>query len=183
MINIRKATPADAQALLDIYAPYVTDTAITFEYDVPSLDDFRHRIETFSAHYPYLVAEEDGVIVGYSYAHRLRERAAYQWCVETTIYLDRNHRHEHIGTVLYQALEKALECQGIKNMYASITVPDNEADRKYIPKTSPLFHEHLGFTEVGHFHQCGWKFNRWFDMIWMEKLIGDRKNPEKMNSK
>ena len=78
MIEIRKVTPEDAQALLDIYAPYVTDTAITFEYDVPSVDEFRHRIETISAHYPYLVAEEDGVPVGYSYAHQLRERAAYQ---------------------------------------------------------------------------------------------------------
>lgn len=108
MIEIRKATPDDAQALLDIYAPYVTDTAITFEYDVPSVDEFRHRIETFSAHYPYLVAEEDGVPVGYSYAHQLRERAAYQWCVETTIYLDKNHRHEHIGTLLYQAWKMRL---------------------------------------------------------------------------
>ena len=176
MIQIRKATPEDAQALLDIYAPYVTDTAITFEYDVPSVDEFRHRIETISAHYPYLVAEEDGVPVGYSYAHQLRERAAYQWCVETTIYLDKNHRHEHIGTLLYQALEEALVKQGFKNMYASITVAENES--KYIPKTSPLFHQHLGFTKVGHFHKCGWKFNQWFDMIWMEKLIGDGGTPK-----
>ena len=168
-ITIRNATPDDAEALLGIYAPYVEQTAITFEIERPTLADFRRRIETISAEFPYLVAETGGRIAGYSYAHRFRERAAYNHCVEMTIYLDRKHRHSGIGKPLYTALEQRLTAMGKRNLCASITWTDEE--NQYLTHDSIHFHEKMGYTKVAHFHECGRKFNRWFDMIWMEKIV------------
>ena len=168
-ITIRPATLDDAPALLAIYAPYVEQTAISFEYDVPSLDEFRRRMTVFSARYPYLVAEENGHIVGYCYAHAFHERAAFQWCVETTIYVERSQRHKGIGYLLHEALEQALRQQGILNMNASIAYIEQEDE--YLTHDSIRFHERLGYHLVAHFHRCGKKFGRWYDMVWMEKLL------------
>jgi len=173
MIEIREATPDDAAALLAIYAPYVQQTAITFEYDVPTLAEFRQRIETIRQHYPYLVATDDGQPVGYAYASAFKERAAYQWAVETSIYIAQNHRHKSIGLQLHDALETALRQRGILNMNACISYLE-KAD-EYLPLDSVHFHHRLGYQQVAHFHQCGRKFNRWYDMIWMEKLIGEHR--------
>lgn len=169
-IVIRKATADDTEALLAIYAPYVEQTAITFEYDVPTVDDFRSRILAISSRYPYLVAEQDGKVIGYAYAHEFQERAAYQWSVESSIYLDMNERHHGVGRKLYAELEQQLRQQGIRNMCACITYMD-EPD-EYLPLDSIHFHETMGFTRCAHFHKIGLKFNRWYDMIWMEKQIG-----------
>lgn len=169
-MTIRKATVDDAQTLLGIYAPYVERTAISFEYDVPSLDEFRGRIETISARYPYLVAEDNGRILGYAYAHEFLPRAAYRYSVETTIYLDMNVRHHGIGRTLYAELEKQLRNQGIRNMNACITCME-EPD-EYLPLDSVHFHTTMGFSRCAHFHKSGYKFSRWYDMIWMEKMIG-----------
>lgn len=162
-MDIRVVTIADAPALLDIYTPYVTDTAITFEYKVPSLEDFSQRILTTLSKYPYLVAEKDGRIVGYAYAGAFKGRAAYGWSVETTVYVDAGYHGGGIGSALYAQLEALLKRQGFRNMYACITYPN-------VP--SETFHERLGFRKIGHFSQCGYKFGTWRDMIWMEKLIG-----------
>lgn len=169
---IRRASPDDAAALLSIYAPYVRDTAITFEYDVPSLPEFRKRIESTLEKYPYLVAEKAGHPVGYAYAGAFHPRAAYQHSAEMSIYLTPETRGQGIGKALYQRLESILLSQHVYNLEACITWA-GEKD-PYVPRTSPLFHEHLGFHEVGHFTKCGYKFRRWYDMIWMEKLIGER---------
>ena len=169
-INIRPATPDDAAALLAIYAPYVAETAISFEYDVPSEEEFRQRIIGFSKEYPYLVAEEDGRIVGYAYAHIFHGRAAYQWSVETSIYVDRHEKRKGIGKVLHEALEEALKAQGILNMEAAIAYVEPEDE--YLTHDSIRFHEWLGYKKVAHFHQCGRKFGRWYDVVWMEKIIG-----------
>ena len=166
---IRSATIDDAQALLDIYAPYVQQTAITFEYEVPSLDEFRRRMTVFSSCYPYLVAEDNGQIVGYCYACAFHERAAYQWSVETCIYVKQDERHKGIGYLLHEALEKALRQQGILNMNACIAYTDHEDE--YLTLDSVHFHERLGYTLAAHFHRCGKKFDRWYDMVWMEKLL------------
>lgn len=168
-ITIRNATPDDAKALLDIYAPYVERTAITFEYDVPTLSDFEERIRSISKHYPYLVAIKDGRIVGYAYASVFKERAAYQWSVETSIYLDMDERHHGIGKILYTELENQLKAHGFINMNACITYMD-KAD-EHLPLDSVHFHETMGFTRCAHFHQIGLKFGKWYDMIWMEKKI------------
>ncbi len=170
-IYIRTVTEADARELLSIYAPYVEHTAITFEYEVPSLEEFRKRIRNTRECYPYLAAERGGKIIGYAYVSPFKERAAYDWAVETSIYVDKNVRHRGVGGQLYTVLEKVLKQMGILNMEACIGVP--ETDDAYLDHNSMEFHRHLGYRLVGTFKKCGYKFNRWYDMVWMEKLIGE----------
>lgn len=169
--GIRVATPQDAGALLAIYAPYVTDTAITFEYEVPSITEFRERIRHTLERYPYLVMEQDGEILGYAYAGPFKERAAYDWAVETTIYVKQGMKKQGIGRKLYQALEDTLIRQNILNLNACIGYPTVEDE--YLTRNSMEFHQHLGYRLVGQFYQCGYKFERWYDMVWMEKLVGE----------
>ena len=170
---IRTATSQDAEAILAIYAPYIEQTAITFEYDVPSVDEFRKRIENTLKKYPYLVGEEEGEIVGYAYAEVFKARAAYSRCVETSIYVKMDRHGKGIGKKLYERLEEELKQMGILNMNACITWLDTP--NQYLTHQSPEFHEHLGYKRAAHFHQCGYKFGLWFDMIWMEKMIGEHK--------
>jgi len=170
---VRTAKLSDAEEILSIYAPYVELTAITFEYDVPSLDEFKGRIEKTLEKFPYLVAEGEDGIVGYAYAGVFKGRAAYDWCVETTIYVKMNQRGRGIGKTLYGVLEQQLKEQGILNLNACISWVD--IPNEYLNHQSPQFHEHLGYRKCAHFHQCGYKFGRWFDMIWMEKIIGEHK--------
>lgn len=169
-VRIRTATVEDAEAILAIYAPYVTDTAITFEYEVPGIEEFRERIRHTLKRYPYLVAEKDGVIIGYAYAGPFKERAAYDWAVETTIYVDTSRKKMGIGKKLYEALELSLAQQNILNLNACIGYPEQEDE--YLTKNSVEFHKHLGYRLVGEFYQCGYKFGRWYNMVWMEKQIG-----------
>ena len=169
-ITIRIASPSDAPELLAIYAPYITKTAISFEYDVPSVEEFADRIRTTLEKYPYLAAESDGHIVGYCYVSILHGRQAYDWSVETSIYVDQNCKRMGIGKKLHDALEQALSAMGILNLYACIAFPIGEDP--YLTEDSVHFHEHLGYTHTAHFHKCGYKFNRWYDIVWMEKTIG-----------
>ena len=169
--SIRNAVIDDAARLLEIYTYYVESTAITFEYDIPTIEDFRSRMKHTMEKYPYLVIEVDGVILGYAYAGSFVGRAAYDWSCEMTIYLDHTAQKQGLGRKLYVALEQALKDMGILNLYACIgypAVPD-----EYLTTNSADFHAHLGFAEVGRFHKCGYKFGRWYDMIWMEKVIGE----------
>lgn len=168
-IKIRVATPDDAPELLAIYAPYVTDTAVTFEYEVPSLTDFRARINTTLNRYPYIVALRGGEIVGYAYASPFRVRAAYVWSVETSIYVRCDKKHAGVGTALYEALEALLSRQHVTNMYACIAVPNGEDP--HLTRDSIRFHGHMGFTNVGEYRNCAYKFGRWYSMAMMEKCI------------
>ena len=171
MLLIRDAKPEDAARLLEIYGPYVENTAISFEYETPGLEEFQSRIRTISAHYPYLVLEEDGQITGYAYAGVFKARAAYSRSCEVTIYLDPHMRKRGMGCMLYEALERRLKAQGILNLYACIAwpiVPDET-----LSTNSADFHAHMGYTRVGEFHCCAYKFGRWYSMIWMEKFIGE----------
>lgn len=172
-MEIRLVKADDAEALLAIYTPYIEKTAITFEYDVPSVDEFRGRIAAVTAKYPWLVAVDGERIVGYAYASAFKERAAYQWAVETSIYVDIDKKRCGIGRLLHDALEEALKRQGVLNMNACIAYCDPEDE--YLTLDSVHFHEHLGYKLVAHFHKCGKKFGRWYDMVWMEKLIGEHK--------
>lgn len=174
VMNIRDCKPEDAKALLEIYKPYVEDTAITFEYDVPTLKEFQHRISETQKRFPYLVAEDDGEVLGYAYASPFKDRAAYDWAIETSIYVSLGHHREGIGALLHQHLEERLKAQGILNMNACIAYIDPEDE--YLTQGSVRFHEHLGYKLCAHFHKCGYKFGRWYDMVWMEKLIGDHIN-------
>ena len=178
-ITIRKADMKDATALLEIYKPYVQNTAITFEYDVPSVQEFEERIARITKKYPYLVAETDEGIVGYAYASTFKDRAAYDWCVETSIYLRAEARGKGTGKKLYEALEAELKKMHVLNANACITYADFEDE--YHTNASMYFHEKLGYQFVGRFHQCGYKFGKWYDMIWMEKMLGEHmENPEKV---
>lgn len=171
-ITIRAVTPEDAEELLGIYGYYVEKTAISFEYEVPTAEEFRGRIEKTLARYPYIAAVKDGRIVGYAYAGIFVGRAAYDHCVELTVYVDRNIRKSGIGGLLYRELESLLKERGILNLYACIGLPNGEDD-EYLTKNSVQFHEHLGFSVAGRFTKCGYKFGRWYDMVWMEKLISN----------
>ena len=176
-ILLRTARPSDAERLVEIYAPYVTDTAITFEYEVPSVEEFRGRIEKTLEKYPYIVAEQNGRILGYAYASAFARRAAYNWSVELSIYLDMEIRRQGIGGRLYKAMEEILKEMHILNMNACISWP--KAEDEYLTKNSVQFHEHMGFRLAGEFHDSGYKFGRWYNVVWMEKMIGDHpENPK-----
>ena len=178
-LQIRVATKEDAEALLAIYAPYVEKTAITFEYEVPSIEEFRCRIQETLKKYPYLVAEKNGKIVGYAYAGAFHARPAYDWAMETSIYVSELQKGEGIGKALYKALEEQLSRQHILNLNACIAYPETEDE--HLNKDSVRFHTHLGYRMVGEFYQCGYKFERWYNMVWMEKHIGAHpSNPAKV---
>lgn len=177
-IILKKVTINDAEELLQIYAPYVEDTAITFEYDVPTVEEFRNRIKDISSKYPYIKAVDDnGNILGYAYAASFKGRKAYDWSCEVTIYLRMDERGKGLGKILYSKLEKSLKDMGILNMNACITYPKSE--NIYVNYDSFNFHKKLGFNLVGKFTDSGFKFNEWFDMVWMEKMIGDHTNDTK----
>lgn len=173
-IVIRTAEIRDAAQLLAIYAPYVEKTAITFEYDVPSVEEFAGRMQKILEKYPYLVAETDGKIEGYAYASSFHSRAAYGWCVETSIYVRMDARRSGIGGALYRKLEEALIRQGMLNLNACIAWTDHEDE--HMTNASVSFHDHFGYRMVGKFNQCGYKFGKWYDMVWMEKLVGSHGN-------
>ena len=172
-ITIRPVTEADAERLLAIYAPYVTDTFVTYEYTVPTVEEFRERIRNTLQAYPYFAAVENGRIIGYAYASAFHPRRAYLWSAEATVYLERGVRGRGVGRLLYERLEEALKQQNVQNVNACIAYP--QAEDEYLTKDSVLFHEKLGYTMVGTFHQCGYKFHRWYDMVWMEKFIGEHR--------
>jgi len=168
-ITLRIAAVHDAPELLEIYAPYVANTAISFEYDVPALEEFAQRVENTLKRYPYIVAISDSEIVGYAYAGTFKPRAAYDWSVETTVYVKQGFKGRGVGRLLYDALEKCICEQGITNLNACIAFSDIEDD--YLTQDSVRFHSALGYREVGKFRSCAYKNGRWFDMIWMEKHI------------
>ena len=169
-MTIEKVTIDDAEELLAIYAPYVRDTAVSFEYVVPSVEDFADRILQISAKYPYIKAVEDGKIIGYAYANTFKGRKAYDWSVETTVYVRKDAKRNGTGRRLYECLEQSLMKMGVLNMNACIA--SAKAEDEFLTNDSMYFHSKMGFTEVGRFHNSGYKFGRWYDMIWMEKLIG-----------
>jgi len=165
---LRIATEADVPAILDIYTPYITDTTITFEYEIPTLEEFTHRFRTITRDFPWLVWEEQGKILGYAYACRPFERAAYSWCAEPSIYLTSAAQGRGIGKKLYTALEGLLEMQGYQVLLALIT-GENFA--------SVRFHEKLGYAFAGELKTSGYKFGRWLSVFWMEKRVKIVQNP------
>ena len=165
--KIRQVQLSDAEQILKVYTPFITDTCISFEYTVPTLEEFTKRIEAISAEYPYLVVEGDGEIVGYAYAHRYLERAAYNWDVEVTIYLAPQAQGKGLGVILYGALEKLMALQNIKNLYSCIT-----GDNVH----SIEMHRAIGYEFIGTFPKAGFKHDRWLDVVWMAKEIGEKEN-------
>ena len=170
-IQIRTAAAEDAWELLKIYKPYVKKTAITFEYDVPTPEEFKARIENTLKKYPYLVAEKDGELLGYVYTGPFVGRAAYGWAAEVSIYLKEGSQRLGLGKRLYQAIEEISRAQNILNLNACIGSPETEDE--YLTRNSIQFHSHMGYRWVGEFYKCGYKFGRWYNMVLMEKIIGE----------
>lgn len=163
-VRIRPAAPEDAGEILGIYAHYVRETTVTFEYNVPSEEEFTDRIRTISAEYPYLVCQEQGGITAYAYACRHMERAAYRWNAELSVYVDKGLLHMGMGRALYQAVLEILVLQNIQNVYGIVTSPNPGSQR---------LHEAMGFTKAVTFQKMGYKFGRWMDVSWYEKALGN----------
>ena len=170
-ITIRSATVEDAAAILNIYSYYIENTAITMEYEVPTVEQFEGRIRKTLENYPYLVAEQEGKIIGYAYAGRFHERAAFYRSAEVSIYIHKDAQKCGLGRRFYEEIEKILEEQGILNVYASIAYTDVEDE--YLTNNSTQFHEHMGYKKVAQFNNCCIKFGRWYHLIWMEKFLGE----------
>lgn len=169
--SIRFIRPDDARAVLDIYRPYIENTSITFETDVPSLADFQNRISAVTRQFPWLVYWEGDDVLGYAYANFHRKRAAYGWNAELSVYVSQDRRGGGIGSSLYKCLIALLKEQGYYNLYACITLPNDGSE---------TFHKHFGFRRTGVFTHAGFKQGSWHDVIWMAKKMHDYDNQPKM---
>jgi L-amino acid N-acyltransferase YncA len=156
---IRLATIEDSAEILGIYKPFITGTTITFEYEIPSLDEFEDRMENIQSIYPWFVCEIDNNVVGYAYASKFNERAAYDWSVDFSIYINPEYHRRNIGKALYHALLETLKLQGFCNAYALITSPNIKSE---------CMHKSLGFKEVGLCKNVGYKMGKWLGVRWFE---------------
>lgn len=163
-IMLRPVTVADAAELVSIYAPYVEQTAVTYEYEVPSVEEFQGRIANTTKNYPYLAAVENGVILGYAYASAFHPRAAFRWTAEVTVYLRKEAHGRGIGRMLYEALEEKLKQQNVQTAIALIADPNPE---------SVAFHEKMGYRVAGRLTNCAYKLGQWRGMYYMEKFLGE----------
>lgn len=172
-VMLRVARPSDAAAIQRIYGYYVDNTAITCEVVIPSIAELTGRITKTLEKFPYLVATLDERVVGFAYVSPANPRAAYQWTVETSIYVDRNCRGKHIGTRLYDMLEELCRRMKVVNMTAHIVYPHDDQPDQYLTLASPKFHAAYGYRLAGRFDRNVYKFGKWYDMIWMEKAIAE----------
>jgi phosphinothricin acetyltransferase len=168
-VSIRMAQPDDSQAVLGIYAPYVTDTAITFVSKLPTVDEIRTKMVDIEKRYPYLVCTIGDNIVGFAYANQARPHEAYAWNAELSVYIDPNYHGRGIATALYTALFQILKAQGFWNLYAVITLPN---------AASIALHKHFGFRELAIHENDGYKMGEWRDVLWMIYRIEGAADPE-----
>ena len=172
-MNIRFVNENDAKQLLKIYSQYI-NTPITFEYTLPTEEEFTQRIKDITSIYPYIVVEDDKKIIGYAYAHKMWEREAYKWNSELSIYIDKNYTSQGLGKKLYTTLIELLKLQGVKTLYGVVTLPNEKSEK---------LHKSLGFEKIAIHENAGYKCNKWHDIIWFRKVIGEHKeNPEKVLS-
>jgi L-amino acid N-acyltransferase YncA len=166
-LTVRPAGKADAAALLSIYAPYVRDTAISFEEQVPSIETFTDRVAPSALH-PWLVAEREGAMLGYAYAGPFNYRPAYRWSVETTVYVSRDHHRQGVGSTLYRRLFAELEAFGYVNAVALITASNGG---------SLAMHGQFGFREVGRWPGIGFRQGAWQDVVVLQRDLAPRRTP------
>jgi phosphinothricin acetyltransferase len=164
MINFRLAIGADACGMLDIYAPYITNTSITFETELPSANAFSERMENYLQDFPWLVCELNEKIIGYAYASRYRERTAYQWSVESSVYIHRDFMKLGIARTLYSVLMEILKKQGFMNVYAVINLPN---------EPSVTFHEKFGFRHFADYKNVGFKLGLWKTVGWWQIQLNE----------
>ena len=168
-LKIRDVKLEDAARLVEIYSHYVLNTAVSFEYAVPTVEEFENRITNITKKYPYLVCEKDGKIIGYVYASAYSSREAYNWTADTSIYVDKDCRRSGAGSLLYKELEKRCKAIGIVNLLAGVAYIDQEDE--YLTHDSPKFHLNQGYSEVAFMKSVGKKFDRWYDLKWYQKKI------------
>ena len=167
--TIRRAAVSDAADILQIYAPFITDTCVTFDTEVPTVSEFAARIENIMKGYPYLVCEGDNKVIGYAYASKHRDRSAYKYSADVSVYIARGYQGRGIGGALYTRLFELLgERRGIYTAYAGITLPNEK---------SVGLHKAFGFSEIGVYHNVGYKLGRWLDVMWMEKPLRQYDTP------
>ncbi len=164
MVQIRLAHTTDAPAILGIYAPYIEQTSITFETETPTAEAFAERIESYLQNWPWLVCEIDGRIAGYAYASRYRERVAYQWSVECSVYIHDDFLRAGVAGALYQTLFEILKAQGYRNVYAVINLPNDR---------SVALHERMGFQWFATYEQVGYKLGQWKNVGWWRLILNE----------
>ena len=164
MKSIRLASAADAPGILAIYTPYIENTSFTFETELPSVDAFAERIETYLQNWPWLVCEVNGRIAGYAYASRYRERVAYQWSVESSVYVHDDYLRSGVARALYESLMEILKRQGFRNVYAVINLPNDR---------SVAFHEKCGFRYFATYEQVGYKLGKWKNVGWWRLILNE----------
>jgi phosphinothricin acetyltransferase len=165
---IRAIESQDVQACLEIYSPFITHSAVSFELDVPTLSEFQQRVSQITRKYPWLVAIENNEVLGYAYASNYRDRLAYQWNVEVSVYVHADQKQKKIGQTLYTELLRLLQLQGFCKAFAVIAIP-NEASVK--------FHAHMGFKEFALYEKVGFKVGKWHDVLWMQYELNATANP------
>lgn len=165
-LHVRVATPADAAAIREIYAPNIEASHTSFELEVPSVEEVARRVTDTLRTHPWLVAVEAGgvEVLGYAYATPHRARAAYQWCCESSVYVRSGVHRAGVGRTLYRALFEVLGRQGLRNVYAGIALPN---------AASVGLHESFGFTPVGVYRGVGFKLGAWRDVGWWHLALGD----------
>jgi L-amino acid N-acyltransferase YncA len=167
-MKVRDANEDDADACAAIYAPYVTDTAITFEYEPPSAAEMARRIAAAQRAHAWLVLEDDGRVVGYAYGGPYKERAAYRWSSEVSVYLETGRRRGGSGRLLYEALFQRLAERGLRTLVAGMTLPNDASEG---------LHRAMGFEPIGTFRRVGWKHGQWRDVAWAQRSLGTDDEP------
>ena len=170
MLKVRDASFNDIPSIRAIYTPYVLQTAVSFEREVPTAEEFTRRMTHTLEHFPYLVAEEDGAVLGYCYAGCVNERPSAWPSAELSVYVAQDQRGRGIGRRLYTAMEERLKAQNVRNLYA--LVAESTPDNPYLTMDSPHFHAAMGYTEAGRLHRWGEKLGYWLDLVYWEKMIG-----------
>ncbi|MEZ5017906.1 MAG: N-acetyltransferase family protein [Flavipsychrobacter sp.] len=163
-ITIQLITPEDIKEVLEVYAPYIEETSISFEYEVPSMEEFTERVNAVTQQYPWLVAKQNGMVVGYAYGMTHRSRTAYQWSAEVAIYIAKDYRSKGVGKQLYEQLFELLAQQGYRTAFAGMTMPNERSE---------ALHLSCGFEEIGVFKNIGFKNNEWHSVKWFQKQLGE----------
>jgi L-amino acid N-acyltransferase YncA len=170
MFSLRVARKEDAESILSIYTPFLEDTNTTFDYEVEEASAFTQRIENLLVEFPWLIVEVDGKAVGYAYAKKHRERTAYQWSAESTVYVQEEYQGNGLARAVYEALLEILTEQKYVNIYSGIAQPN---------ESSTMFHVKMGYTPVGVYKKVGYKNGQWYDVVWLHRtLIKHPENPE-----
>lgn len=171
---IRKIQKEDIQSVLDIYTPYILNTAITYEYEVPSIESFTKRVDNIIKQYPYLVCECNGKVIGYAYASSYHSRTAFNWDCELSIYIDQSFCGKGLGKRLYSVLIDFITNQGYYNAYGVVNYPNQSSER---------MHEYFGFKNVGIHSNVGYKFNKWHSLVYYLKPLRKFDNPKNFPKK